>query len=162
MVGLTYEERQDHPRRCTARRHDGEPCGKFATVGASVCYAHGGWAPHIRRAGLLRRMAELNAQAQYEAALNVMLPPELHKLVGGGGRGNKKAAPETAPEPTPPAPPPALAGIATGPRRPAGQPAIIDADEPAREGPGKAPASTRGERNPAAGGDGPRHRIRIG
>lgn len=112
MTGLTYEERQNHPSRCTALRQDGQPCGKFATVGASVCYVHGGWAPHIRRAGLVRRMVELDLQAQGEAALNVMLPQELHKLVGGGGRGNKKAP---APEPAQPANEPAqvtLDGIA--------------------------------------------------
>ncbi len=107
MTGLTYEERLDHPSRCTARRQDGEPCGKFATVGASVCYVHGGWAPHIRRAGLVRKMEELDAKAQYEAAINVLLPPELHKLVGGGGRGHKKApAPEPVPPPRHQKPPP--------------------------------------------------------
>lgn len=131
MTGLTYEERQDHPRRCTARRHDGEPCGKFATVGASVCYAHGGWAPHIRRAGLIRRMVELDLQAQGEAALNVMLPQELHKLVGGGGRGNKKAAPEPA-QPAHELAQVTIDGIARISRQQAkGAPAIIAADPPA-------------------------------
>ncbi len=143
VTGLTYEERQNHPRRCTARRHDGEPCGKFATVGADICYAHGGWAPQVRRKGLLRKMVELDLQAQADAAFNVMLPPELHKLVAGGGRGNRKAPapkpseppepPEAPPEPAPTPEPqlPPLAGIATGPRR--GEPAlVIDVEEPPR------------------------------
>ena len=98
MAAPPYEDRMDHPSRCTALRQDGQPCGKFATVGASVCYVHGGWAPHIRRAGLVRRLVELDLKAQGDAALNVMLPQELHKLVAGGGRGNKKA-PEPEPQP---------------------------------------------------------------
>lgn len=98
---LTYEERLDHPRRCTARRRDGEPCGKFSTVGASVCYAHGGWSPQVRRKALLRRMLELDRQAQGEAAFNILLPPEIHPLVGGGGRGHKKAPAQPAPTPAP-------------------------------------------------------------
>ena len=90
---LTYEERLDHPRRCTARRHDGEPCGRFAIVGGTVCTTHGGAAPQVRRKALLRRMVELDQKAQGEAAFNVLLPPEIHPLVSGGGRGQHKPAP---------------------------------------------------------------------
>jgi hypothetical protein len=149
---LTYQERQDHPRRCTARRHDGQPCGRFAIVGGTVCTTHGGGAPQTRRKALLRRMIELDQAAQAEAAFNVLLPPGLHPLVSGGGRGHKKAAPEPAPKPQLPP----LAGIATGPRR--SDPAlVIEGDErslvadapsepPAPKGPVKAPESRSPER----------------
>ncbi len=144
---MTYEERQDHPRRCTARRHDGEPCGRFAIVGGTVCTTHGGAAPQVRRKALLRKMVELYQAAQGEAAFNVLLPPELHRLVAGGGRGHRKAAPEPPPKPSLPP----LAGIATGPRR--STPAlVIDADPPseppAPKGPVKAPESRSPERTP--------------
>ena len=157
MTGLTYDERQGHPRLCTARRHDGQPCGKFATVGASVCYAHGGWAPHIRRAGLVRRMVELDLQAQGEAALNVMLPQELHKLVGGGGRGNKKAAEPPEPDPAHELAQVTLDGIARISREQAmGAPAVIAAElaEPTTaEGPGNPPQRPAPERTRPRRGD---------
>lgn len=142
---MTYQERQGHPRRCTARRHDGQPCGRFAIVGGTVCTTHGGAAPQVRRKALLRKLSELDQEAQTEAAINVMLPPELHRLVGGGGRGNRNAAPVRPPKPSLPP----LAGIATGPRR--STPAlVVEADPPseppAPKGPGKAPESTGGGR----------------
>jgi hypothetical protein len=154
---MTYQERQNHPRRCTARRHDGQPCGRFAIVGGTVCTTHGGAAPQVRRKALLRKMYELDQEAQYEAAINVMLPPELHRLVAGGGRGHRKAA-KAAPEPTPT---PALDGIATRPRR-SETALVVDAeltpktgsDPPARERPGKAPSADVGEmRRPFPSGD---------
>lgn len=37
----------DHPRRCTARRVDGEPCRRFAIKGGTVCRTHGGAAPQV-------------------------------------------------------------------------------------------------------------------
>lgn len=37
-------------RRCSARRTNGEPCRAFAIVGGTVCRAHGGAAPQVRRA----------------------------------------------------------------------------------------------------------------
>ena len=37
----------DHPRRCTAHRHDGKPCRRFAARGANVCRVHGGGAPQV-------------------------------------------------------------------------------------------------------------------
>jgi|SRR6516225_1339906 len=46
-MGLEYEDRLDHPRICTALRHDGEPCGKFAIQGGYVCSMHGGNAPQV-------------------------------------------------------------------------------------------------------------------
>jgi hypothetical protein len=45
---LNYEQRLNHPRRCTARRQrDGEPCGRFAIRGGSVCRIHGGASPQV-------------------------------------------------------------------------------------------------------------------
>jgi hypothetical protein len=90
-------------------------------------------------------MIELDQAAQAEAAFNVLLPPELHRLVGGGGRGHRKAAAEPPPKPSLPP----LAGIATGPRR-SNPTLIIDADAPseppAPKGPVKAPESRSPER----------------
>lgn len=131
MAAPKYQDRLSHPRRCTARRHsDGKPCGKFATKGASVCYVHGGWAPQVKRKALIRRMIALDVQAKAEAAFNVLLPPELHPLVSGGGRGNKKA---DKPEPAHELAQVTLDGIARINREQArGAPAII-ATEPAAE-----------------------------
>lgn len=39
----------DHPRRCQARRSNGEPCRRYAYVGATVCGHHGGKAPQVKR-----------------------------------------------------------------------------------------------------------------
>jgi hypothetical protein len=38
----------DKPRRCHARRTDGQPCGCCAIRGGFVCRAHGGAAPQVR------------------------------------------------------------------------------------------------------------------
>lgn len=47
---LTYEQRLNHPRRCTARRQrDGEPCGRFAIRGGTVCRLHGGATRQVQR-----------------------------------------------------------------------------------------------------------------
>lgn len=47
---LNYEQRLNHPRRCTARRQrDGEPCGRFAIRGGTVCRLHGGATKHAQR-----------------------------------------------------------------------------------------------------------------
>lgn len=43
--------------RCHAHRTNGEPCGNYAMHGASVCHAHGGRAPAVRKAAQ-RRMVE--------------------------------------------------------------------------------------------------------
>jgi len=68
---------------------------------------HGGAAPQVRRKALLRRIIALDQAAQAEAAFNVMLPPEIHPIVSGGGRGRRKAAkPQEAEQP------PTLAGVA--------------------------------------------------
>jgi hypothetical protein len=45
--GTTYEQRQGHPRKCTARRQDGKPCGRYAARGGNVCRVHGGGAPQV-------------------------------------------------------------------------------------------------------------------
>lgn len=50
LNALTYEQRLNHPRRCTARRQrDGEPCGRFAIRGGVVCRLHGGATKHAQR-----------------------------------------------------------------------------------------------------------------
>lgn len=37
----------DHPRRCQAYRHDGNPCRRYAIRGGFVCRVHGGSAPQV-------------------------------------------------------------------------------------------------------------------
>jgi hypothetical protein len=103
----------DHPRRCQAHNRskhfgrEGQPCRRYPAKGSNVCTMHGGAAPQVIRKAWLRRMIELDQKAQAEAAFNVMLPPEIHPLVGGGGRGRRKAA-----KPQEAAQPPTLAGVA--------------------------------------------------
>jgi hypothetical protein len=68
-MGLTYEQKLDHPRRCTAhRQRDGEPCGSFAMRGSSVCHIHGGAAPQTRRKAQIRWQAFEDMKA-YDAIL---------------------------------------------------------------------------------------------
>ncbi len=43
----TSESRLNHPRRCHARRTDGEPCRRYAIRGGVVCRVHGGAAPQV-------------------------------------------------------------------------------------------------------------------
>jgi hypothetical protein len=161
----------DHPRRCQAHNRskhfgrEGQPCRRYAAKGSTVCTMHGGGAPQVKRKALLRQMIELDQKAQTEAAVNVLMPPELHPLVSGGGRGRRKAAPEPS-EAHEPAPAPTLTGIANisraehlaNQRR-----AIIDADprrrvadpprEPPREPPGNRPSRPRDDRTPTAAPD---------
>jgi hypothetical protein len=47
---LKYEQRLNHPRRCTAsRQRDGKPCGRFAIRGGTVCMLHGGATRQVQR-----------------------------------------------------------------------------------------------------------------
>ena len=41
-------------KRCTAHKHNGEQCRKFAIDGTNVCRVHGGAAPQVKRAARLR------------------------------------------------------------------------------------------------------------
>jgi hypothetical protein len=50
LNALNYEQRLNHPRRCSARRQrDGKPCGRFAIRGGAVCGLHGGASPQAQR-----------------------------------------------------------------------------------------------------------------
>lgn len=40
--------------KCRGRRVDGEPCGKWAIAGATVCYKHGGGAKQVRSKAIVR------------------------------------------------------------------------------------------------------------
>lgn len=53
----------DHPRRCTARRHDGQPCRRYAARGATVCRVHGGAAPQVQAAARRRLQQATDALA---------------------------------------------------------------------------------------------------
>lgn len=78
----------DHPRRCTAHRRDGTRCRRWAIRGGVVCPAHGGSAPHVRRAG--RRRAERDKAVQAVATLGLRrdvspheaLLEEVHRTAG--------------------------------------------------------------------------------
>jgi hypothetical protein len=37
----------DHPRRCVAHTHAGQPCRRYAARGGNVCRVHGGAAPQV-------------------------------------------------------------------------------------------------------------------
>lgn len=51
-------------RPCGARRTNGEPCKAYAIVGGTVCRAHGGSAPQVRRAAYYSH-AEARARRQF-------------------------------------------------------------------------------------------------
>lgn len=53
----------DHPRRCTARRHNGQPCRRYAARGATVCRTHGGAAPQVQAAAKRRLQQATDALA---------------------------------------------------------------------------------------------------
>lgn len=40
--------------RCTARRKSGQPCSNWAIRGSNVCRMHGGGAPQVKRAAMVR------------------------------------------------------------------------------------------------------------
>jgi hypothetical protein len=44
----------DSPRRCRARRTNGQPCGCWAIRGGFVCRVHGGAAPQVRAKAMAR------------------------------------------------------------------------------------------------------------
>jgi hypothetical protein len=54
--------------RCTAHRRDGRPCRAWAIHGGTVCWAHGGAAPQVRRAALARLEGAAVAAYAYRAA----------------------------------------------------------------------------------------------
>ncbi|WP_190824669.1 hypothetical protein [Saccharopolyspora pogona] len=45
-------------RKCIGKKTDGEPCGRWAVKGATVCPSHGGNAPQVRRRAAVRAELE--------------------------------------------------------------------------------------------------------
>lgn len=68
-----------HPRRCTARRTDGEPCGRWAIAGGVVCPSHGG-ATGRAKAAAERRVATASARAIAQS-LGVAIETDPHRAL---------------------------------------------------------------------------------
>jgi hypothetical protein len=68
-------------RRCVAHRTDGQPCKRWASVGALVCTSHGAAAPQVKAAAA-RRNAEAAAAAAARTLgrVGVELTPAEHLL----------------------------------------------------------------------------------
>lgn len=47
--------------RCTANNRQGRQCGRYASLGSTVCHIHGGSAPQVRQAARLRARDEYAA-----------------------------------------------------------------------------------------------------
>lgn len=58
----------DHPRKCIAHKHTGEPCRRYAIRGGTVCPVHGGTAPQVRRKAA-QRLNKLEDQAMMRAIM---------------------------------------------------------------------------------------------
>jgi hypothetical protein len=83
-----YLPEPNDPRRCHARKSNGEPCSKWAIKGCTVCGSHGGKAPQVRAAAEQRMKvaAAEKAVARYGLAVEVdpipALLQELHRSAG--------------------------------------------------------------------------------
>ena len=70
-------------RRCTATNRQGARCGRWAIRGGTVCKAHGGGSPQVKR------RAEERLQAAQERFLDLLEPAvnELARLLDEFSRG---------------------------------------------------------------------------
>lgn len=114
LNALTYEQRLNHPRRCTARRQrDGKPCGRFAIRGGSVCRIHGGASPQViakakERMGFAK--AIMLERAVRGIAPDPSVSPADKRLAKAVAKQQGKPGPRRATRPAgPPAPKPAPA-----------------------------------------------------
>lgn len=71
---LDQATHERHPRLCTAKNNRGEPCGRYAIRGGTVCRSHGGAAPQVRAAAQLR-LAELVNPALATIAREMTMSP---------------------------------------------------------------------------------------
>ena len=64
--------------KCRAHRSNGQPCGRWAIVGGTVCPTHGGSAPQVRAAALQRILSEAdNAVATLVRNMGGDAPPSV-------------------------------------------------------------------------------------
>lgn len=155
---MTTKDRRDHPRCCTAHKHNGDPCRRYAAKGTNVCRLHGGAAPQVM-AKAKRRMSEANDRAVVRAIRE--------RIRGNYAEGPDLAlapvdladdlatypAEPSAPQPQPatPAPP----DTAENPAETAAHsPADGPVDPPTADGPETAPASPSGPSTPVPPGTG--------
>lgn len=64
----------DRPRRCRARRKDGQPCRCWAIRGGYVCRVHGGAAPQVRRKAAERLLSAKIYREMYAASGRCPVP----------------------------------------------------------------------------------------
>jgi len=77
-----------HPRKCQARKTNGDPCGRWAIEGGTVCPSHGGRAPQVKAAAerQVEQAKAVKAAATFGLPVNVephaALLDELHRTAG--------------------------------------------------------------------------------
>lgn len=126
LNALTYEQRLNHPRRCAARRQrDGEPCGRFAIRGGTVCRLHGGATRHVQRKAQERlgfAKAIMLERAVRGIATDPSMSPADKRLAKAVAKAQGKPGPRRAKRSAgPPAPPkaaPAAQPVSTAPVAP--------------------------------------------
>jgi hypothetical protein len=149
----------DHPRRCVAHTHAGQPCRRYAVRGANVCRVHGGAAPQVVAKARERLALAADTMAKMLLGIASGAESEAVKLAAVKDALDRAGVPAKAEVAIEIKPYEELlmgiVGIATVPRH-AHQPALVDpADvidaelaDPPELGPGIGPRSPVGERKP--------------
>ena len=75
----------DKPRRCRARRTDGQPCGCWAIRGGFVCRVHGGAAPQVRAKAKVR-LESARIYREFARGVGRTVEPGQPRYVASGNR----------------------------------------------------------------------------